>query len=321
MLARKSKGKVRRMDIQIITRRLTLIKYLYIQGVEQSKKAETISGFSLMHFHDAVEMFLLLVAENLGRRNFQKWDFMKYWQEIPTLTMEPQMSSMKDRRRSIKHHGAFPSHDDVDECRINVGTFLTDNTRIQFDIDFSDISLVNLVSFEKTRGYLKESQEQLKNCNYYQCLLFTRQAFIALLEEFENTKENWFHSIFNIGQEPRQTYKKTVKAIDKKEFDRNIVWFDDIDKTVKELRNVAKLIAIGVDYKRYALFNAVAPNGWRDIYGEFHVRESEEYFNRIVKANEELCNMCINFVIDCAVKFQDSDYDTSKYLVNPRELG
>ena len=308
------------MDIQIITRRLTLIKYLFNQGVEQSKKTETIAGFSLMQFHDAVEMFLLLVAENLGRQNFQKWEFMKYWQEIPTLTMAPQMSSMKNIRRNLKHHGAFPSHDDVDECRINVGTFLTDNTKIQFDIEFSDISLVNLVSFEKARGYLKESQEQLKNCNYYQCLLFARQAFIALLKEFENTKENWYHSIFNIGQEPRQTYKKVVKAIDKKEYDRNIVWFDDIDKTVKELRNVAKLIAIGVDYKRYALFNAVAPNGWRDTNGVFHVRESEEYFNRMVKANEELCNMCINFVIDCAVKLQDSDYDTSKYLVNPREF-
>lgn len=308
------------MDTQIITRRLTLIKYLYYQGVEQSKKAETIAGFSLMQFHDAVEMFLLLVAENLGRRNFLRWEFMKFWQEIPTLTMETQMSSMKNRRRSLKHHGAFPSHDDVDECRINVGTFLTDNTKIHFNIDFSDISLVNLVSYEKTRGYLKESQEHLKNGNYYQCLLFARQAFIALLKEFENTKGNWFKSIFNIGQEPRKTYKWAIKAIDKKEYERNIAWFDDINETVKELRNAVKLTAIGIDYKKYALFNAVAPNGWRDTDGVFHVRESEEYFNGRVKANDELCDMNINFIIDCAVKLQDSDFDTSKYLVNPREF-
>ena len=32
-------------------------------------------------------------------------------------------------------------------------------------------------------------------------------------------------------------------------------------------------------------------------------------------ANKELCDLCINFVIDCAVKIQDSDYETSKYLV------
>lgn len=309
------------MDIQIITRRLTLIKYLYSQGVEQSKKAETIAGFSLMQFHDAVEMFLLLVAENLRKQDFQKWAFMQYWQEIPSLTMATQMNSMKNRRVSLKHHGAFPSHDDVDECRINVGAFLTENTKIQFDIEFSDISLIDMVSFAKTREYLKEAQEKLKGNDYYQSLLFARQAFIELLKEFENTKENWFKSIFNIGQEPRQTYKKVIKAVDKKEYERNIVWFDDIDKTIKELRTAVKLTAIGVDYRKYALFNAVAPNGWRDMEGVFHVRESEEYFNKMVKASEELCDMSINFVIDCAVKLQDSDYDTSKYLVSPSEFG
>ena len=307
------------MEIQIITRRLTLIKYLYSQGVEQSKKAEAIAGFSLMQFHDAVEMFLLLVAENLGKQEFQKWSFMRYWQEVPTLTMGAQMNSMKNRRVSLKHHGAFPSHDDVDECRINVGAFLAENTKIQFDVEFSDISLIDLVFYEKTREYLKEAQGKLKNGDYYQCLLFARQAFIALIKEFENTKENWFNSIFNIGQEPRQTYKKVIKAIDKKEYERNIVWFDDINKIVKELRTAVKLTAIGVDYKRYALFNAVAPNGWRDMDGVFHARESEESFNRMVKANEELCDMSINFIIDCAMILQDSDYDTSKYLVNPSE--
>lgn len=309
------------MDIQIITRRLTLIKYLYSQGVEQSKKAETIAGFSLMQFHDAVEMFLLLVAENLGEKNFQDWKFMQYWKKIPNLTMEAQMDSMKKRRVSLKHHGAFPSHDDVEECRINVGAFFAENTKIQFDIEFSDISLIDLVSFEKTREYLKKAQEKLNCNNYYQSLLFARQAFIELLKEYENTKDIWFKSIFNIGQEPRQTYIEAIRAIDKEKYERNVVWFEDIDKTVKELRTAVKLTAIGVDYKKYALFNAVAPNGWRDTDGVFHVRESEEYFKRLVKASNELCDMSINFIIDCAIKFQDSDYDTSKYLVSPREFG
>lgn len=299
---------------------MTLIKYLFNQGVEQSKKAETIAGFSLMQFHDAVEMFLLLVAEKRGEKDFQSWNFMKFWDKISDLTMKSQMDSMKNRRVRLKHHGEFPSHNDVEECRINVSTFLAENSKIQFDIEFSKISLIDLVSYEDARGYLGKAEMELKDGRYYQCLVFVRQAFIALLKDFENTKVNWFNSIFNIGIEPRQTYKGAIKAIDKKKYEYNIVWFNDIDKTVKELRNALKLTAIGVDYKRYALFNAVAPNGWRDTKGTFHIRESEEYFNRMVKANDELCEMCINFIIDCAVKLQDSDYDTAKYLVDSRQL-
>lgn len=57
------------LDKTIITKRLTYIKYLYQQGVEQSKLPEVIAGFALMQFHDSIEMFLLLVAENLGKKN------------------------------------------------------------------------------------------------------------------------------------------------------------------------------------------------------------------------------------------------------------
>ena len=112
------------LDKTIITKRLTYIKYLYQQGVEQSKLPEVIAGFALMQFHDCIEMFLLLVAENLGKKEYTKWTFMQYWTEIGTLTMRDAMNTMKQRRVSLKHQGSFPSHDDVVECRINVGTFL-----------------------------------------------------------------------------------------------------------------------------------------------------------------------------------------------------
>lgn len=51
------------LDKTIITKRLTYIKYLYQQGVEQSKLPEVIAGFALMQFHDCIEMFLLLVLK------------------------------------------------------------------------------------------------------------------------------------------------------------------------------------------------------------------------------------------------------------------
>lgn len=308
------------LDKQIITRRLTLIKYLYCQGVEQSKKAETIAGFSLLHFHDAVEMFLLLVAENLGEKKFQDWSFMQFWKKIPDLTMEAQMNSMKNRRVSLKHHGAFPSHDDIEECRINVGTFLKENTKIQFSIDFSDISLADLVSFKETKNNLNKAQIKLKEGDYFQCLIFTRIAFVELLNEFENTKDKWYSSILEIGENPRDTYKDAIRAIDGRTYYHNVEWFDSIDKTVKELRNVVKLTAIGVDYKRYALFNVVAPKVYKDWNGEYHADRVKEYFYNTVKANEELCEMCINFIIDTAIKLQESDYDTSKYIVTPDDI-
>ena len=93
-----------------------------------------------------------------------------------------------------------------------------------------------------------------------------------------------------------------------------------IDKTINKLRDVVKIISIGIDYKQYALFNVVAPEVWYMADGTYHVRGTEDYFHNRVHASKELCDFCINFVIDCAVKFQDSDYETTQYLITPRLL-
>ena len=52
---------------------------------------------------------------------------------------------------------------------------------------------------------------------------------------------------------------------------------------------------------------------WED--DSYEVRKIESYFYNQVNAKKELCDLCISFVIDCAVEIQDSDYETSKYLV------
>jgi hypothetical protein len=50
----------------IIILRLSLIKQLFQIGCEQSKQSESIAGFSLLSFHDNIEMFLKLYHNKQG---------------------------------------------------------------------------------------------------------------------------------------------------------------------------------------------------------------------------------------------------------------
>lgn len=303
------------LDKTLITKRLTYIKYLYQQGVEQSKLPEVIAGFALLQFHDCLEMFLLLTAENLGKKDYNKWSFMQYWTEIKTLTMRDAMNTMKQRRVSLKHHGAFPSHDDVVECRINVGTFLRENVRIQFGIDFNAISLVDLISYESVKSPLSIAVQNMNNGKLYDSMVKARIAFDNLLEDYEGTKKHWFHSILEIGKKQGNKYKDFVKNVSSKNANNNMVWFKEISETTNELREVAKITALGIDFKKYALFKAVTPYIIR-FMGEGYEVESEDSLSNRVNLSEDLCNICINFVIDSAVKLQVTDYDLSVYLKN-----
>ncbi len=304
------------LDKTIITKRLTYIKYLYLQGVEQSKLSEVIAGFALMQFHDCIEMFLLLVAENLGKKDYPKWSFIQYWTEIDTLTMRDAMNAMKQRRVNLKHHGSFPSHDDVVECRINVGTFLHENVRIQFDIDFESISLVDLISYESVHQPLSLAVQEMNNKKWYNSMVQARLAFDNLLKDYEGTKQHWYHSILEIGKKQGDRYKDFVKnASSKNATNNNMVWFKEISQTINELREVAKITALGIDFKKYALFKAVTPHIIR-FAGEGCNIESEGSLSGRVNFSEELCSICINFVIDSAVKLQETDYNLSAYLKN-----
>lgn len=47
-------------------RRLALIRYLYNNGVQQSREPEPLGLVSILTFHDSIELFLQLAAERLN---------------------------------------------------------------------------------------------------------------------------------------------------------------------------------------------------------------------------------------------------------------
>ena len=119
------------------------------------------------------------------------------------------------------------------------------------------------------------------------------------------------------GKKQGNKYEDFVKNASVKTANNNIVWFEEISETTHELRDVAKITALGIDFKKYALFKAVTPHIIRFI--EEDDIESEESLSERVNISEDLCNICINFVIESAVKLQETDYDLSVYLRNTKE--
>lgn len=309
----------RTMEKNIIVKRLSYIKYLFLKGEEQAKQTEIVAGFSVLALHDAVEMFLMLACEHYdSMKDNKKMMMMDYLGILPDVKMKESMKSLNECRISIKHHGQFPSKTDIEKHRINVRSFLEYHSNTWFDIDFNKLSLIDLVSFEEAKSFLCGALLKKEENDFYGSVVETRKAFNSMLHEYENSKQYWFKSIFNIGREPRNTYNDFVrKTLLEKDKDRYIAWFKDVDETVKALRYVVKLVSMGIDYRQYALFNAIVPEVWQMSDDSYSIREGESHFNERVIADKSLCDMCINFVVDCAVKLQDSDYETSSYLKSP----
>ena len=141
---------------EVILRRLSLIKHLYRAGLEKAALPETISFSSILLLHDAIEMFMNLVAEKLGiKKGKQNIFLMDYFDLIPELTLKASVNKINKRRNTLKHDGIVPGKVEIDDTCSIAKYFFEENTKIIFDKDFNQVSIFDLITFDKVREFLK----------------------------------------------------------------------------------------------------------------------------------------------------------------------
>lgn len=289
------------LNDEMLIKRLALIKYLYSIGLEQSRQIETLASFSILSFHDSIEMFLNLIAEHLGIKT-ENCRFLEYWDKIPRLTLKESMSKLNTRRVNIKHKGIFPSKSDVEISRVNTTDFFEQNVIIQCGIDFNDISLLSLISYENVRLLLEDAQKALNKSQNETCIEKVAFAFYELLNTYENSKRNIFsNSPFFIGKSLNFNKSFHREFVDKKMED----FFNNVKESIEEMQKAIKIISFGIDYKRFVKFKTLTPN---------IIKTMDE--NRIgslrfkKKWTKENCQYCIDFVLESSLKLQEFDFDS-----------
>ena len=178
------------LDKNVIINRLAFIKYLYRVAVEQSQKSEPLCAASVLFFHDAVELFLQLTSEHLdiGKEGLK---FMEYWDLISKkldieLSQKESMRRLNRARVSLKHHGTLPSKLDIEAFRASSTAFFKENTPIIFGVDFSQISLIELIQYEGVKNKLKNAEKLAKENKIEEALDKVALAFTELIDNYED---------------------------------------------------------------------------------------------------------------------------------------
>lgn len=172
---------------------LAFIRLLYLQAVSQSDLPEPLKYTSVLTFHDTVELFLVLAVEHLGaplpRRdpNFlQYWEILRATADFPDgveLSGQPGMDRLNRYRNNLKHAGAWPGSDAVDDAQSSASSFLEDNTPRVFDVQFAAVDMADVVPREDTRRRLKAAVAAENAGNRTEAMGQLQQAFAGLLRE------------------------------------------------------------------------------------------------------------------------------------------
>ncbi|MEZ4959047.1 MAG: hypothetical protein R2830_04455 [Saprospiraceae bacterium] len=291
------------MDKEILIKRLSIIKLLFKIGLDQSQLSELTSSFSILTFHDSVEMFLKLAAEIRGLPDCKH--FIEYWDKIPDLTLKETMRNLNTRRVNLKHKGLIPGRIEIETSRVNTTDFFQQNTPLVFGLEFSDISLIDLIKFQKTKDFLLAAQLGLDNGNIETCVEEVTKSFYELLYTYKQNKKDWIDKThFDLIE--KVVFPKNNISIENRNKDEKVyeVLFEKVNKNFERLENAFEVIALGLNYRKYVKFKILTPISHRFSDGRYHL----ELFGE-KNWTKENCQFLIDFVLESALKLQDFDFD------------
>lgn len=293
------------MKDENLLKRLSIIKLLYKIGLEQSKQSESISFFSILAFHDSIEMFLKLACEYKQVKS-EKLSFIEYWDSLPHLTLKESMRNLNSRRVNLKHKGLIPAKIEIESSRVNTTDFFEQNTKTTFDINFSEISLLELIKYEKVKLILNEAQEKLNDKNFEMSFLKSVEGFEELLSEYKLNKVGKFtKNLFDFPERIKiESSNSSWSNNDNK--DKRL---DDVVKKINDkfvhLERALEVVSFGFDFRKYSKFKMLSPEVYKNTSGYY---QFYNYKNRI-KFDEEGCEFGIDFVLECCLKLQEFDYE------------
>ncbi|MDV9188464.1 hypothetical protein R6L23_09595 [Streptomyces sp. SR27] len=257
--------------------RLAFIRFLHEQGVAQSRQPQPLAATSVLSFHDAVELFLVLAGEHLQVGLPTQINFSQYWEKLaaglPSNTQLPSkkaMERMNKLRVNLKHHGAVPSPTDIDQVRADVQTFFTDATPIVFGGLFTQIDMIDLVTRQQTVEFLKFAQICADRGDLPQAMAALSIAFRKMLDHYTETRRSAYRPPFRFGdfRDFRDESRKISGDREARKLRLNdlLGYVKEISRQLssltaatKEIQRAMRVTALGIDYTRYAQFEVLTP--------------------------------------------------------------
>jgi hypothetical protein len=294
-----------------VMRRLSFIKYLYETGIDQSRRPEPMNAVSLLTFHDSIELFLRLATEYKDIASKTDLKFLEYWDvlkhKIPNgLTQKESVRSLDSARGNLKHQGARPAKEDIDDYRATTKRFFEENTPLIFNVEFSDISMISIVQPVIARKTLEEAEVLIENNDIKEALMKLRIAFDQIIGNYKEKTGFGIEHQWRLGSLHQQKYNVLYETSVKDEkvrylFSEVIKDMDIVKQQLMALQSATNVVTLGLDYQHYAKFKELTAHIYKNIQGEY---KENTMYPRKVSLTIEDCQFCLNFVMEGAIRIQ-----------------
>jgi len=301
---------------EVQTRGLGLVRYLYDLALHQSRQSGLRRATAILTFHDAVEMFLVLGLQHHDVYNAKRlYRFEDYWTELARVgvqvTQKGTMESLSRVRANFKHHAITPSPSALEDARVHVRDFFTENLPNVFGLNFEDLSLASAVPFERSRLHLEKAEKLMAEAKCDDALGDIAFAFELLIDDYEASRLRgrskvspdrfsdvplWDLGNLDLTNRGGPSLPREIaRRLD--DFGRNI------RQKIASIEKALELVSLGIDYERYVRFIGLTPTIVKHGPDPAAWGRSEWHDERPPTIDE--CRFCFDFVIESALRLQE----------------
>lgn len=284
-------------------RGLAFVRHLYALGLRQSSQSGPVAATSILTFHDAVEMLLVLGLKQHDRyRGARAYQFNDYWTELQEAGLEvSQRGTMEDLNRTrvnLKHHAQVPSRATIEAARVHVRDFFIENTALILGVNFEDVSLSSIVTYDKPRTHLEQAERHMSAGEHEAAIKEIAFAFHYLVGQPRSEGDPWTLSRLrsDLSSLPLPGDFRVQATM------REIIGI--ITKSIEQDRDTVRFITfgltLGLDFGRWQRFRALTPR----IIGRMSGEPLVERRHRVPPTLDQ-CRFCYEFVIDSALRLQE----------------
>lgn len=276
-------------------RRMAHVRYLHQLGIDQAKLPDPQASVSVLLLHDAVESFLALVGDHVG---VAPREFEKYWPEIKKnlpgetgLPLQAGMFRLNKVRVALKHYGAQPNLETIEQLVVDTATFLAASTQLVFDADYSSITMVDLIGQDLPHQLAHEAEAAMTNGDITTGMKRLREAFDQLFAAHLPVSVGLRRSDFSFGPMQRELSF----------FPRTGTDLDDVVKRLVEavhpIQEGMRLVSLGLDYSEFLRFDRLTPQYSSNYRGGIRWTAPQGY-----APDQEAFDFCMQFVVKAALR-------------------
>lgn len=288
------------MPGQTMMERLVFAKTLHKEAIHQSHRRRPYSSMSVLAFHDAIELFLFLAAEEVDTKNDS--NLISCCNNIEQKTGEEiagkaGIDRLRKARTNLKHYATRPDESEIASFRATAEHFFVENTPKIFGISYDDISMTELVGFEDARLHLQKAKELWRDSRKEEAMGQLALAHHELIHEYKNRVR--LELDYSPVPEPAITNWGNSELQ------------DDVNDALNMISKVLLYIGNGIEYPRFSRFDYLIPDLRHNHEGD---SEFGKYRPSLEKYSynefpEDSFEYCYDFLIELALSLQNSDFD------------